>query len=366
MANIKDKWFYLALLLLTLARVLTSKIQSCPPEFDCNAYIQMSKSLVFDPHLLGHHAMRIFPSFLAGLFQEMGSSVETAFRLLSHTMYVLFGVLTFWVLRQCKVKSWVAFGFTLLCLAPHHAMKIPLQLVYQTCDIMTYPLALMIFYFTLKQNTKWVFVLACIGIATKQTLFVLGELSLVYCLWQNRNLSNVITIIILGALYGLLQSYYHAMGSVLQHGFPTEDYFTLSHLTWVIRDSKIFELIIPIIPFLIITAKPLIHYCWRHWFIGLYIAIVVGQPFIAYHLTGNNFARLALQGAWLIYLLCPLLIKNRFWNPGLMGCFVVYSLAVYFTWGISQRLIMMAIFSFIAFLFWLRAKPYDDELALQH
>lgn len=352
-----DKWFYLAILLLTLARALTSKIQACPADFDCNSYIQMMQNLSYDPNLLPHHAMRILPSFLASGLYYLGFSIENAFRILSHFTYLSFGLLTFWVLRECKIKSWVAFGFTLLCLAPHHAMRIPLQLVYQTCDILTYPFSLMMIYFTLKQKSKWVFVLACLGVMIKQTLFVLGGLSLLYCFWQNRNKSNAAFIIILGGFYTLLQVYYHATGMVLHHAIPNADFFSLSHIMWVIRDSKLFELIIPLIPFLIITAKPMVQYLWRYWFIGLYIAVVVGQPFVAYHLTGNNFGRLALQGIWLIYLICPMMIKPQRWSKSLTNCFVIYSLAIYFTWGIKQRLIMMAIFTVIAFILWMKAKP---------
>jgi hypothetical protein len=114
----KDRYFYLALIGLTLARVLTSKIQACPQDFDCNAYIQMTQSIKFDSHILPHHAMRILPSLMARVLIDLGFSLEGAFRILAGATYVLFSGICFWVLRQFRVQSILAFAFTLLCLAP--------------------------------------------------------------------------------------------------------------------------------------------------------------------------------------------------------------------------------------------------------
>ena len=48
----------------TLTRVLISRVRPCLPDFDCNSYITMVDSIAYNPEILPHHAMRIFPSLL--------------------------------------------------------------------------------------------------------------------------------------------------------------------------------------------------------------------------------------------------------------------------------------------------------------
>jgi len=335
-----DYFFYISIFMLVLCRVLTAKIKPCLPEFDCNAYLQMAQSLRYDPALLGHHAMRILPAFLAGVLHLLGFSLETAFRILSDATYLLFGWLVFWVLRREGIKPTFAFSVSLLCLASHHAMRIPLQLVYQTCDMMTYPLSLLMIYFSLKKEAKAVFIFALLGIMTKQTLFVLGLLSLFYCR------SVMYSLMLIGA-YGGLQGYYHASGHVFQHIHPHASFYSFSHIKWIIQDSKIVDLLVPLLPFLCVFLRSLRDFLWRYWHISLYIGVVVAQPLIAYHLTGNNFQRLALQGTWILFLIVGLLSKKISFSWWVRSAFVVYALCVYFTWGMTQRWIFAIAMSLV-------------------
>ncbi len=347
-----DRMFYGFLFLLALIRVLTSKVIPCPPDFDCNAYIHMANNLAYDPNILPHHAMRVLPSFLAHLLESMGLSLAFAFRLLTDSTYVLFGGLTYWVLRQHSVKPLLALSFSLLCLAPHHAMRIPLQQVYQLCDIMTYPLALLLIHFSMQQKGRWVFALSLIGLLTKQTLFGFGGLSLMYCFWKTRKNENLIFIALLGLSYLALQTYFHAFSIVSHHLIPANDFFTLSHLIEITKSSKIIDLFIPLIPLLIIYFRQTVVFLVRYWHVAFYIGVVVGQPFIAYHLTGNNFQRLALQGIWIIYLIVGLSTAQKPWKKSLTYPLAIYSLAIYFTWGIQQRTILMIIFTMVCLFYY--------------
>ncbi len=336
------------ILLLTLLRVITMRMVPCLPDHDCNAYIYMASTIAYDPAILPHHAMRVLPSLMAQGVHFLGFSLEMAFRILADSTYMIFGVLTFWVLRQFKVNAFIALSITLLCLAPHHAMRIPLQNVYQLCDIMTYPISLMLLYFSIKQQSKWVFAISMIALLTKQTVFGFGGLSLLYCFYKTRRIENIIYAGLLGVAYLALQQYYHAFAIVSHHLIPAADFFAPSHLGWVIQDSKLIDLFIPILPLLVIYFKQIVQWLLRYWHVAGYMAVVIGQPFIAYHLTGNNFSRLALQGAWIIYLIAGLCISQRLQeNPKFQVLLLGYALAIYFTWGMSQRMAYMIAFSVI-------------------
>lgn len=362
--EINESVFYVLILGLALSRVLTSKILSCPADFDCNSYIQMANSIAYDEHILPHHAMRILPALLAKGLMMLGMSLHTAFRLLSDGTYVLFGGLIFWVLRQYELKAWVAFAFTLLCLAPYHAMRIPLQNVYQACDIMTYPLSLLLFHFSLQKKIRWVFAIALISIFVRQNLLVLGEFSLLYCFWQTRRKEALGYILALTSAYLVLQWYYHAFSIVTHHMIPDASFFSLSHILWIIEDSKILAILIPIAPFIIIYFKQGLLFFCRNWHVAMYVGASAGQPFLAYHLTGNNYARLALQGLWLIFLAAGFLSKGSKWSNSLVILFVTYALAIYFSWGIPQRLLYMGLFSVGAlFILLIEQRAKTRELA---
>jgi hypothetical protein len=349
----QDILFYGLIFAFTLLRVLTSKIYPCRTDFDCNSYIQMANTLVYDPHILPHHAMRILPSYLVHLLHDMGFAIPLAFRCLSDSCYVLFGLLTFWMLRQHQVKSIIAFAFSLLCLAPHHAMRQPLQDVYQLCDIMTYPLALLLIHFTLLKNGRWVFAISVLGLLTKQTLFGFGGLSLAYCFLHTRRNENIIYMGLLALGYLGLQTYYHAFSIVTSHLIPTDDFFTVSHLVEIFNQSKLIDLFVPLLPLLLIYSSQVFVFLYRHWHVAIYMAVVVGQPFIAFHLTGNNFQRLALQGVWILYLIVGLSTVQKPWNKTLEYPLAIYTLAVYFTWGMSQRMILMGIFTLICLFYYI-------------
>ena len=103
--------------------------------------------------------------------------------------------------------------------------------------------------------------------------------------------------------YTLLVKYYHAEGALLMSITPAEYFFTWENILFIIQDSGLLTLIIPILPLALFIIKDLILFYFKNWYLLLYAAITIGQPFLAYHLTGNNFERLAMQGVWPLYLI---------------------------------------------------------------
>lgn len=340
----RELFFFIALLAIALVRALKARIHPCLPDFDCNAYISMVNSLEYNPKLLGHHAMRILPSFLASVLHQLGWSIAHAFRILSDGAYLLFAGLLFWVLRQWRLSSELAFAVALLCLASHYAIKIPLKLVYQTCDMLTYPLSLMMIYFSLKKEALKLFLLALLGVITKQTLFLLGMLSLVYCFVQIKTKRSLLYVFLLCLSYFGLQSYYHANEIVASHVRPPEDFFSVSHIIWIINDSKVIELFIPLLPFLLLYFKTICTFLLRYWHIGSSIVVLLGQPILAYHLTGNNFLRLALQGVWLLYPILALVLREQPLSKGYSYLLIFYALAMNVVWSSYERFLVVLVF----------------------
>jgi hypothetical protein len=125
-------------------------------------------------------------------------------------------------------------------------------------------------------------------------------------------------------------------------------------------DSQILELFIPIIPFVIVSFKSLVQFFLRYWHIALYMGIVIGQPLLGYHLTGFNLPRLALQGVWILFLAAAMVSKDLRWTPKLTAIFVLYSLVMFFTWGLNQKLLWMSIFTVMLVLM---LKPYFSFMA---
>lgn len=339
----KESFFYFIILFLSAARVITSRVRECPQYFDCESYLAMMQSIQYDASIPGHHAMRVLPALLARAFHALGFSPTTAFQIVSGMSYCLLGIGVYWVLRKFKQAPWVALAFALLSLAPHHAMRISLQLVYQSCDMMTYVFTLGIIYCSLKKQVEGIFVLSLLGIFTRQNLFVLGELSLLYCFCKEMKIKTAGYAVLLGIGYAGLQIYYHASGVFSDLLNPPPGYFTFSHLFQIFIESGLIELVLPIVPFLLISFKSLCTFFKQYWHLAIYMAIVVGQPMLGYHLTGNNFQRLALQGVWVLFLACALTWPNQQSKEQTIAL-VLYSLAIYFIWGMPQRCIIVGMF----------------------
>ena len=347
MQSQSNKICYGVIFVSTLLLVILSRTRGCPQDFDCNSYIAMASSITYDPAIAGHHAMRMLPSILAGALTQLGIPLELAFHLLSGGLYIAFGLLTFWFFTKFTLTPVKALAFTFLCLGAHYAIKIPLQIVYQTCDMMTYPLALLLIYCSIRKQTTGLIVFAFISLMVRQNLFILGELSLLYCFLQTKQTRMLVSAGLLAAGYITLQNYFHANSTFAALLQPPADFFTKEHLWFVLTDSKILELIIPLVPLLVFYAKPMIMTLIRYWHIALYIAITAGQPFLGYHMTGANLPRLALQGVICLYFLAGLVSVKQKWSAQQVWLFLIYAVAMYITWGIHNRLIIMAVFGVV-------------------
>ena len=385
----QHNYHYGLILLLAFSRVVTSNVLSCPPDFDCNAYLQMVDNWLYQPQIAGHHAMRILPPIIVKLFTLLGISKVHGFYLLSSFTYCAFGALVYYFFKthnvypqqmvfrvgaECSkrrsvyeihdcgeshegnttenssvkgINPQLALCLSLLCLAPHAAMRIPLQLVYQSCDMIVYPLVLLIFMYSLRQNALAVFALGLSGLLVRQNLFVMSLFSLLFCWTKKRELLTLGYAALTVGCYLLLQNYFQANETFRQLLSPPEGYFTVNHLAWVFWDSKLLELLVPALPLILWHIKPLIQWFWRNWHLSAYMCITIGQPFLAYHMTGNNFPRLALQGFWPIYLALGCVYLSKLQNKRLLGILFIYALSIYFTWGIEQRIYMAGLLTVI-------------------
>lgn len=305
-----------------LGYIFLAPSQGCPTYWDCNAYIKMVSSVAYTPDVLPHYSMRILPAVIVKIFVYIfGLSIEKSFNLLSGLSYLIFSLGFYFILNKivkfktepkAKFKAFIL-SITLLTIASHHAMIQALVNVYQSTDALTYPFVLFMFYFTYyKKQFHWVFVLTIFGLITRQNLFFMGELCLIYGLISHKKIINLFYIGIAALVYQLLVQYYHAGGMLLATITPVKDFFNLSHILFVIQDSGLLNLIIPVLPITLFVIKDVINFYFKNWYLLLYTGITVGQPFLAYHLTGNNFERIAMQGIWPLYLISGFLFYKKF------------------------------------------------------
>lgn len=305
-----------------LGYIFLAPSQGCPVNWDCNAYIKMVDSIAYNPNLLPHHAMRILPAIIVKLFVNiLGVNIEQSFNILSGLSYLLFSLSFYYVFNKIisfksefKLESKLfALTTTLLAMASHHAVIQALVNVYQSTDALTYPFVLFMFYFTYyKKQFHWVFILTLLGLVTRQNLFFMGELCLIYGLISHKKIINLAYIGIAALAYQLLVQYYHAGGILLASITPIPSFFTLEHILFVIQDSGLLNLIIPILPITLFVIKDSVKLYFKNWYLLLYAAITVGQPFLSYHLTGNNFERIAMQGVWPLYLVSGILFYKKY------------------------------------------------------
>lgn len=294
--------------------------QGCPENWDCNSYIKMVDSIAYNSSIVPHHAMRIFPALIVKfLVSILGFSTENGFKFLSGLSYLSFSLGFYFVLTQISrsdknpASKIYILALTLLTMASHHAVIQSLVNVYQSSDALTYPIILFMFYFTyFKKQYHWVFLLTLLGIITRQNLFFMGELCLIFGLITQKRFINLIFILLAGLSYTLLVNYYQANSMLLSTITPSDNFFTISSILYILQDSGVLSLIIPILPITIFVLKDLIWFYIKNWYLLLYTAITVGQPFLAYHLTGNNFGRIAMQGIWPIYLISGLLFYEKY------------------------------------------------------
>lgn len=308
--------------LVCLGYIFLAPSQGCPVNWDCNAYITMVNSIAYTPDILPHHAMRILPTLIVKLFVAIfGFSIEQSFNVLSGLSYLIFSLGFYYVLTKIiEIKSaskpeskLFMLALTLLTMASHHAVIQALVNVYQSTDALTYPFVLFMFYFTYyKKQFHWVFVLTLLGLMTRQNLFFMGELCLIFGLITDKKLINLIYISVAALAYHLLVQYYHAGGMLIATITPEPGFFTFEHILFVIQDSGLFSLILPILPIALFVIKDSVMFYFKNWYLLLYAAITVGQPFLAYHLTGANFERIAMQGLWPLYLVTGLLFYKKY------------------------------------------------------
>lgn len=288
------------ILTLALVRFHLAPDLGCPVQYDCNSYIQMAATLKFDPLIPPHHAMRVLPPFLVhGLHALLDIPLYWGFKILTYLSYIAWGGGCFLILRKLPqltprthpsthpsidpLSVWDREGIfflsmTVLLMAMHAAMLVPLEIVYQTTDMMSYPIVLAVLYGLISRHDdpnpnpessgeryvywKWIFIPCLVGILVRQNIFVLsllvgiklvfdgiGVVSLADILnrvksqpfrqntgpasirFKDRRLLVDSSIFLAFALieYACLTGYYRAQGALLRHIIPTAVFFANPH-----------------------------------------------------------------------------------------------------------------------------------------
>lgn len=343
---LQDRHCYLLIIILTIVRVSLMNVRACLPDHDCNSYIDMLQNWWVAGANPGHHAMRFLPSLLAKGLHFLGLSIEHSFLLLSGGAYVLTGWLSFWVLRKMQVDKVLALSGALLMLSFHEGLKVSLVDPYQACDAFVYPLLLGLFYSTHIKNTKAVWALGLLSIIVRQNLVIFAILCLLKLFFESKSKKALFAMGTIVSLYTASQIYFGATGMFVMLMSPPNGFLDFPYWGWVLLDSQLINLLFPIVPFLF--------YCWRqsyqflasNWHVLIYGIIVVGQPLLGYHWTGNNFPRLASQGVFWLAFMVPIVLNQIKTSPNVKVGVWVYSLLTYTTWGILQRVIFLGSFIF--------------------
>lgn len=355
--NKLDLIFLGSLFVIAMARVLATDSIGCPEFFDCNAYIRMTHDLTPGTDVLGHHSMRVVPIIIVRFFMMLGIPLETAFNVLSGLCYIGFGIGAYWFIQRITNQKLYAFSWALILLALHEAIRIPLYLVYQANDALVYPLGLCILVATYYRKMPLVLFLSLLGALTRQNLFVMGFLCLMYLAKKQKNFYAGIAMALLTVAYFLHQNYHGAHSVFAQLLSPPKAFFSLQGQWWILTESQFLELWVAILPFMILGLPQAYRFLRENWHWLIYAGVTIFQPYVGYHLTGNNLPRLALQGIWVIALALSLsspLIQYR--SKGHQGLLLAYAIAIYATWGITQRLWIVAVYLLILGIFYIYGK----------
>lgn len=335
---------------------------------DCQNYVRMVDSIAFDgsrlegengpwPEYGSHHFMRVLPPLIVRGLRNLGVGVDNGFRIVSAASYVLFALLLLWVLLRTSRDPLIACAFTLLILGAHRTMSFPLRDIYQATDALAYPISLGIIVLAIANRWRWVFLLAIVGIVTKQNLFALSSLALAYLWFRNPGRlvrTEIATLAVLSvSFYVGLSHYFNASGTVAKHFAPRAgaDLFN-DTIGFALREG-ILTLFLPLIPLVLWYGRDTAHFLLRHWFVGLYVIIAVAQPVLSYT-TGENLQRVALHGVWPIYLAVALVASIRPVPRALHWLTMAYAVSLYAHPHMADRLVVVGAMLAGSTILWVR------------
>jgi hypothetical protein len=324
---------------------------------DCHSYVKMVDSIAFDasrldgdsgpwPEYGSHHFMRVLPPLMVRGLTELGFGVDSGFRIVSAGAYVVFALLLLSLLLRASRDALIACAFTLLILGVHRAMSFPLRDVYQATDALAYPISLGIIALTMANRWRWVFLLALVGIATKQNLFVLSTLALAYLWIRNRNQwerFEIATLAIVSvSFYVGLSQYYRASGTVAKHLLPSAGPGLLDKTIGFAVREGLLALFLPLLPLVLWYGRGAARLLLRYWFIGVYVVIAVAQPILSFT-TGGNLQRVALHGVWPIYLAMALTASTASAPRILKWLLLPYAVSIFAHPHLADRLVVVGV-----------------------
>lgn len=364
-------------LLVALLRVLEGPVLECTGVLsDCGDYIAMVGNLRFNADLVQndvwdgygtHYFMRVLPPLLVTGLVSTGIDVDTGFRIVSATAWLVFAITLYLVLLRSSDDPLGALAFTLLILGAHRHMTYHLRSVHHASDALTYPLSLGLVVFTLTNRWKLVFVVALLGIVTKQNLFALSTLCFTALLIRNPGWKPRLWIATLGLLTGVcyagLSWYYQAGGNVARHALPSAGVEILAPLRFGLEQGLL-ELFVPLLPLLFLFGPATARFLKRNWFIAVYVGLAIAQPLIAYEITGGNVRRLALQGVWLLYLSVGLVALRQPIRDELKWILLAYAVTVFSHQHLDGRLVAAAVMLAVCVVSRLSDHPFQAGFSL--
>ena len=307
------------------------------PGFDLHSYIKLAENPLsfLDSSIPGVHAQRIFGTALVWMINFLfGVSIETGFRIISGTSYLMFILLFYSILRSWEVNSIVAYSTTALTAIASWPMTYSLANIYQVCDALSYPLTLLIIFLAIRGKDDALFPVSIIAVLTRQNMLILVLLAHLFLYLKNvKKIRNIIYISVLLILFMVTLLFAgDRQGFALLNGITTGSFFKFKHMLIAASDLRVWTLFSPFL--LVYFNTRAIDYIKEYWWVYIYSLYTILQGFGLYESMGywDNISRWMMQGIMPLFLFAGLLLNEIFNDKKIL---TIYGLLP-FAYGINH------------------------------
>lgn len=259
----------------------------------------------------GMYAQRVLPPMIVWAESRLfGLSTVLGFRLICAVSYCSFLCLFYRTLRNARTPLPIATGTTLFCAICYWPMTYSLGNVYQACDAMAYPMALIMVTLAMRRRLLLLCAVSALAIMVRQQLFLLAIFALADLYLETRSRKVLAGMVFLLVVLGLLLQYAGVGRGV--RGLVG----VCRAIDWGAVPRAVIETRMPVIltPFLLLPVlfpKRVGGYVKKYWWAALYATATMAQPVLMFPVSGaSNAQRLAMIGAWLAFLLAGLLLRD--------------------------------------------------------
>ena len=270
-------------------------------------------------------AQRVLPSLLVWCGTRLlGLTVVEGFRILSGASYLAFLALFYVALRRGRAPTPIAFATTIFCGTCYWPMTYSLSNIYQACDAMAYPLALVMIALTIRRRTFALLAVSLLAAMTRQQLFVLACLCLFSLRVETNDRRALPCLLVILMFFGALISF-TGEGGLAAH--TVLRIFDLRAFARGFRETRFPVIFTPFLLLLMLCARETIGYVRKYWWVALFALVTMAQPLLAFGRTGpSNAQRLAMMGAWPAFWLAGLLLRDRLKSRWAMSIYVLLPL----------------------------------------